>query len=169
MIRRPLVSSATTLVASLVTVLLLVPLARAPLDAAPRRDGSLDVVFGDLPRHFGDGRVDAPRHGALVLEVLTGGAGDRKGMREGDVIVEFENQPVTSATELAGRIRREGEGALVSISVWRDGSRTWLGLARLSGRVPPGALEDEVAALRAEVAALRDEVAALREEVGKRP
>ena len=169
MIRRTIDARPTTLVALLVALLLFVPFARSPLHAAPRRDGSLDVALGELPWHFDGDRENAPLHGALVLEVLTGGAGDRKGLREGDVIVEFENQPVTSAFELAGRIRREGEGALVSISVWRDGHRTWLGLAQLSGRVPPGALEDAVAKLRADVASLRDEVAALRDEVANRP
>ena len=150
-------------VASLVVVLLSPPL--LPLEAATQRDGSLDVVLGELPCAFFEGVPDAPPGGALVLEVLSGGAGDQKGLVEGDVIVEFEGEPVTSAFELAGRIRREGEGSMVSIKVWRDGRSSWIGIARLSGRTPPALFEDEVFALRSEVAALRDEVAGLREAV----
>ncbi len=108
-----------------------------------------------------------PRCGALVLEVELGGAGDQKGLREGDIIVEFEGQAVRSALELAGWIRREGEGSLVSIHIWRDGRKSWLGNARLSGRAPRVVVEDELAALRDGVVALRDGVAASRDDIAR--
>ena len=158
-----------SLVVAVAVLLLVVVPTFAPLQAAAQLDGSLDVVLGELPPGFFEDVEGAPRHGALVVEVLTGGAGDRKGLLEGDLIIEFEGEPVTSAFELAGRIRREGEGSLVSITVWRDGSRTWLGIARLSGRVPPVDLAGEVTALRDEVADLRDEVEALRQDLAARP
>lgn len=103
-----------------------------------------------------------------MLEVELDGVGDLKGLREGDIIVEFENRPVRSGIELTGDIRRAGEGTLVSIHVWRDGGKHWLGLVPLSGRAPRFAVEQELTALRDEVEALRDEVEALREEIDAR-
>ena len=133
--------------------------------ASGRLDGSLDVVLAELPPPPPDAPPNLPAHGALVVDVESGGAGDQAGLREGDIIVEFENEPVRSAATLAGMIRREGEGSLVSIWVWRDGDRKWLGLTHLSGRVPRRVQQEELAALRAEVADLRDEVAALHDDV----
>ena len=154
-----------TLVVAAVAVLLvaLSPLAPRPLQAADtRRDGSLDAVLGEVPPGFFDGFPDAPQSGALVVEVYTGGAGDRKGLREGDVVVEFHGERVHNPWDLAGQIRRRGEGALVSVTVWREGKREWLGIASLSGREWVTVLDDEVSALQEEVATLHDEIAALR-------
>ncbi len=146
--------------------LLLAPAMPALHAAPPQREGSLDVVLGELPPPALD-EPDRPLRGALVLEVELGGAGDQKDLREGDIIVEFEGQVVRSAWALAGWIRREGEGSIVSIHIWREGRKTWLGNARLSGRAPRVVVEDALAALHDEVAALRDEVAALREEIAR--
>lgn len=174
---RPLRSSvraATPFAALVLLTALAVSLAPAPRSAGDataattRREGSLDAVLAELPYGPPDPDDPArPRRGALVLEVDPGGAGDRQGLREGDIIVEFEGQPVRTAYELAGAIRREGEGSLVSIHVWRNGRREWLGLATLSGRTPRLDLEQELAALREETAALRDEVAGLTEDVAR--
>lgn len=152
--------------------LTLAPTSSAP-GAAEKRDGSLDITITEAPppEHHGS---DAPHpRGALVIGVETGGAGDRAGFIEGDLIIEFENHPVNSAAALAGMIRREGEGSHVSIWIWRDGSRKWMGLTKLSGVVPAariveetGALRDEVAALRAELAAVHAEVRDQRAEIG---
>ncbi len=168
---RSSVRAATPFVALVVLAALAVSLAPAlqpagDAAAATRRERALDAVLAELPYGPPDPDDPArPRRGALVLEVEPGGAGDRKGLREGDIIVEFEGRPVRAAYELAGAIRRKGEGALVSIHVWRDGRREWLGLATLSGRTRRLDLEQELAALREETAALRGELAGLSEEV----
>ena len=133
--------------------------------ASEKLDGSLDVVLAELPPPPTHAPPNTPAHGALVIDVESGGAGDKAGLREGDIIVEFENEAVHSAATLAGMIRREGEGSLVSIWIWRDGNRKWLGLTHLTGRVPRRRQQEELAALRAEVADLRDEVATLHDDV----
>jgi membrane-associated protease RseP (regulator of RpoE activity) len=133
--------------------------------ADSRRDGSLDVVLGELPSDYVPEVPDAPQGGALVVEVFTGGAGDRKGLREGDIVVEFNGTRVHNPWDLAGLIRRAGEGALVSLTVWRDGKREWLGVATLSGREWVTVIDDEVNELFEKVELQRGEIEAQREEI----
>ena len=167
MIDRPVsaVRAATPFVALVAALALVLPFAPAPR-AADRVDGSLDIALAEAPPYEHHEGPPAHPRGALVIGVETGGAGDRGGLIEGDLIIEFENHAVNSAAELAGMIRREGGGSHVSIWVWRDGSRKWMGLVQLSGHVPAARIAEENGALRDEVAGMRAEVAALRVAIG---
>jgi len=61
--------------------------------------------------------------GALVAEVVTGGAAEQAGVRAGDVVVEFAGQPINTASELTAAVRAEPAGAEIEIAVLRNGER----------------------------------------------
>ena len=70
--------------------------------------------------------------------VLTGGPADQADVREGDIVLQFDNQKVSGAADLLGRIRRLGAGRLASMLIWRDGKEINTGLMTLAerGRYP---------------------------------
>ncbi len=86
--------------------------------------------------------VDEPR-GALVSEVLPDTPADEGGFRAGDVIVEFDNEPVEQHRDLPMIVARTPVGKEVEVKVLRDrGERT------LTVRI--GKLEDEETVATAE-------------------
>lgn len=74
---------------------------------------------GDLPE---DEDVGADR-GVVIVEVVPGGPAARAGLRAGDIITEFNNEPVEDLTELIALIRQEEVGDRVEVT-YRRGSRT---------------------------------------------
>jgi serine protease Do len=59
--------------------------------------------------------------GALVSNVEPNGAAEKAGVRRGDIIVEFNGQPVTDNDELVNRVVRTAPGTSVPMKVLRDG------------------------------------------------
>jgi serine protease Do len=59
--------------------------------------------------------------GARITTVHPGGPADRAGLRQGDVIISFEGNPVTDARQLVWLAAVAGVDRLVAIKVWRDG------------------------------------------------
>ncbi|HQZ38087.1 MAG TPA: DegQ family serine endoprotease [Vicinamibacterales bacterium] len=84
----------------------------------------------------------AEARGGLVSEVEPGGPAERAGVRQGDVIVAIDGQPVEDANALRNQVAGTEPGATVKVDVLRDGHRESLS-ARLAERVPSG---DEKAA-----------------------
>ena len=68
----------------------------------------------------------AERGGALVHDVLEGGAADIGGLRGGDVIVQVGESRVTGVADLVSAISRAGRGATVTLEVLREGQPTRL-------------------------------------------
>jgi S1-C subfamily serine protease len=64
--------------------------------------------------------------GAQVRNVVDGGAADRAGVRENDVIISFNNRTIESADELTVAVRTATIGENVPFTYWRDG-RTFKG------------------------------------------
>jgi len=58
--------------------------------------------------------------GALVSQVEQGGPADRAGVKPGDVIVEYNGQPVTNNDDLIDRVVRTTPGTSVPMKVLRD-------------------------------------------------
>jgi hypothetical protein len=84
------------------------------------RRAMLGVRLDDV----GDRRIrgfDRDRGGAYVVEVVEGSPADRADIREGDVIVEFDGETVSSAADLTRRVRRIDRDRTVSLRLWRDG------------------------------------------------
>ena len=65
--------------------------------------------------------LDLPRGAAQVGRVVAGSAADRAGIREGDVIVAVDGQPLRNALQLSTIIGSKRPGDEVEITVHRDG------------------------------------------------
>jgi serine protease Do len=82
--------------------------------------GRLGVGIQDvdqaLAQSFG---LDAPR-GALVSNVESGGPADKAGLKAGDVILSFGDQPIESAGQLPAIVAAAAPGKSVELKVWRD-------------------------------------------------
>jgi len=135
---------------------------RSPAAAGTAR-GDMGILVTDLTPEAC--HAAGVQQGVLVIDVVLGGPADLKGIREGDIITAYEHEPVYSAVELIGRIRRDGPGFQAGVTISRDGSERWIGFVELAEQpVPPPSgdviearferLEDEIADLRARVDSL---------------
>ncbi|MDF4346064.1 PDZ domain-containing protein, partial [Vibrio parahaemolyticus] len=68
----------------------------------------------DQSEAFGDG--------ALIQEVVSGGAAELAGLRNGDVVVAVDGRSISEATELTAAVREAAAGSKVSLTVNRNGS-----------------------------------------------
>jgi putative serine protease PepD len=59
--------------------------------------------------------------GAKVVKLTTGGAAEKGGMREGDIVTKFNGAAITSASELTAAVRQERAGAKATLELIRDG------------------------------------------------
>jgi S1-C subfamily serine protease len=66
--------------------------------------------------------TDGTRDGALVLNVEPGSAGDKAGIKEQDVVIAVDDQPVGSSEELTVAIDAHKPGDTVTIEIVRGGS-----------------------------------------------
>jgi S1-C subfamily serine protease len=64
--------------------------------------------------------------GVRVDDVRTGGPAEKAGIREGDVLVEFDGERVRSAMQLTRLVRETPDGRQVAVAVMRDGKRQTL-------------------------------------------
>jgi putative serine protease PepD len=63
--------------------------------------------------------VDAFSNGAKVDALTAGGAGEKAGLKKGDVIVKVNDSKVTSASDLTALVRQQPAGATVKLTVIR--------------------------------------------------
>lgn len=59
--------------------------------------------------------------GAYVQSVVSGSPAEKAGIQNGDIIVKFDGQQVTTQNDLAGLIGKKKVGDSVSLTIWRDG------------------------------------------------
>jgi len=59
--------------------------------------------------------------GALIKSVSGGGAAAEAGLKAGDVVVNFNDTPITDATDLTAQVRAQAAGAKVDVTFIRDG------------------------------------------------
>jgi Do/DeqQ family serine protease len=60
--------------------------------------------------------------GVIVSSVAPGGAADRAGLKQGDVITAFNGQPVRDMNSLRNRVAASGPGSNADVTIVRDGS-----------------------------------------------
>lgn len=75
---------------------------------------STSPANNDQSEAFGDG--------ALIQEVVSGGAADQAGLRNGDVVVAIDGRSISEATELTAAVREAAAGSKVSLTINRNGS-----------------------------------------------
>ncbi len=81
---------------------------------------SIQQVTPDLAKTLG---LAEPR-GALVADVLADSPAEKAGMKQGDVIVEFDGKGIKSSTDLPRIVAATPVGKHVSLKVLRDGKET---------------------------------------------
>jgi len=60
--------------------------------------------------------------GVIISSVENGGAADRAGLKQGDVITAFNGQPVHDMNTLRNRVASSGPGSTADVTIVRDGS-----------------------------------------------
>jgi S1-C subfamily serine protease len=91
--------------------------------------------------------------GAAIAGVTSGSPADKAGIKEGDVVVEFDGERVRSATQFQRLVRETPAGRTVKMAVMRSGKRTDLMVTPEAGTgtaftFNTGELERELAPLR---------------------
>jgi putative serine protease PepD len=64
--------------------------------------------------------------GAKVIKLTSGGAAEKGGVLEGDIVTKFNGVPVTTASELTAAVRQERAGAKATLELIRDGQTVTL-------------------------------------------
>ncbi len=84
--------------------------------------------LGLLPQDIDEGLAKAMNlkttDGALVGDVTSGGPSEKAGVKQGDIITEFNGTKVTSASQLRNLVAAAAPGSEAKLSVLRDGKST---------------------------------------------
>jgi len=85
--------------------------------------GYLGVMIEDLKPEMADyfGLKDAK--GVILPEVMKDSAAEKAGLKSGDIVIEFEGQPVENAREFRNHVAMLKPGTKVKMVVLRDGRR----------------------------------------------
>ena len=94
----------------------------------------------DLAQSFG---LTVPK-GALIAEVQKGGPADKAGLKKGDVVVSYQNQPVSDASAFRNDVANSTIGRKVQLGIWRNDKKQEVSLV-------VGNLDNERKAVAAEV------------------
>jgi serine protease Do len=89
----------------------------------PRR-GWLGVRIQTVSPELAEGLRLPQAKGALVSSVSTGGPADKAGIRQGDVILEFDGREVSDMKALPRLVADSQFGKSVPVSIWRKGAKT---------------------------------------------
>jgi serine protease Do len=89
----------------------------------PRR-GWLGVRIQTVSPELAEGLRLPQAKGALVSSVSTGGPADKAGIRQGDVILEFDGREVADMKALPRLVADSQFGKSVPVSIWRKGAKT---------------------------------------------
>jgi serine protease Do len=93
-------------------------------DTGEVRRGWLGVRIQNVTDELAEGlRLDRAR-GALVAAVTEGGPAEAAGIRQGDVILEFNGREVPEMRRLPGMVAETSVGSSVDVTIWRrDGEK----------------------------------------------
>src|SRR5262249_48615177 len=119
-------------ISTILTASLIAPAAFSQTTPPPPRTRSIASV-SERPAYLGVGAkdIDSERAGALKLKeargaevtsVLDDSPAAKAGFKEGDVVLEFNGQPVEGSTQLTRLVRETPVGRQVKIAVWRNGA-----------------------------------------------
>ena len=74
-------------------------------------------------------------HGAEVQSVSPGSPAEGAGIKEGDVITEYQGSRIEGVAQLTRLVRETPSGRTASIEIWRNGSSKEIGRASCRERV----------------------------------
>jgi len=82
--------------------------------------GLLGVNIQDVTQALAKsfGRPDTG--GALVSQVVSGSPSEKAGIKNGDIILDYNGQPVSGAAQLKNLVGQTKPGATVKLTLWRD-------------------------------------------------
>ncbi len=90
------------------------------------RRGRLGVAIQDVTPDLAEAlRLDRPV-GAVITNVEAGSSAEKAGIRQGDVIVAVDDDPIEGASDLRNKIGLEPVGKTITLDVIRDGRRRTL-------------------------------------------
>lgn len=101
--------------------------------------GQLGVVIQPLTRELADSFGVDESKGILVGQVMEGTAADEADIKQGDIILELNGQPVGDLNSFRSRIASTAPGTTIDLAVLRDGKR-------LKKSVTIGTLDEEAMA-----------------------
>lgn len=83
----------------------------------------LGVSIRDVDSELNEELNLGTTQGAYVVEVVSGSGAEEAGIKEGDVIIQVENEAVTKVSELQEKISRHRPGDKVNVTVIRNGKK----------------------------------------------
>jgi len=86
-----------------------------PTAAEKSRLGAFGIQAQDLTPELRERLGVDAEQGAVITNVEPGGAADRAGLRPEDVVLEVNREPVTDAADLASRLAKSGQRALLLV------------------------------------------------------
>jgi serine protease Do len=86
----------------------------------------LGVTVQELNQSLAESFKLKQPEGALVSNVAPGSAAAKAGLAPGDIILKYNDQPVTRSGDLTSRVGLATPGDKVAIEVWRDGKKQQL-------------------------------------------
>lgn len=84
----------------------------------------LGISFVSVTRPVADALKMPSEKGVIVVEVTSDSVAERAGIRQGDVILDFNHQQIMSTEELQFAVSKISQGDNISAKVWRDGSES---------------------------------------------
>ncbi len=85
--------------------------------------GWLGVIIQDITPELAESFGLKESRGVLISDVLENGPAQKAGLKRGDVVLEFQGQPVENAHELSRKVAATRPGTKVKILIVRDGSK----------------------------------------------
>ncbi|HKW80184.1 MAG TPA: DegQ family serine endoprotease [Casimicrobiaceae bacterium] len=84
--------------------------------------GRLGVMIQDVNQALAENFGLAKPSGALVSSVQKGSAGEKAGLKPGDVIVKLNGEDIAGSSDLPPKIASLKPGSSVTLEVWRNGA-----------------------------------------------
>ncbi|CAH2770474.1 MAG: HtrA protease/chaperone protein [uncultured Caballeronia sp.] len=83
--------------------------------------GHIAVAIGEVTKEVADSLGLPKAQGALVSSVEAGGPADKAGIQPGDIILKYNGQDVSTATDLPRMVGDTKPGTKATITLWRKG------------------------------------------------
>lgn len=85
--------------------------------------GILSIKIQDLTPEIAEGLGISENAGALIAAVDEGGAGDKAGLKAGDIVIEYNSQPIKNFRKLQIMVAETAVNTEVPITVIRNGKK----------------------------------------------